>query len=61
MAEYHVVRQGLDELGMAELLATYFEQVTVHPYWSTQDAVLQRLGTRLARPNTFALEATCRR
>lgn len=59
--EYHVVRQGVDEQALAELLRTAFGQVELLPYWSTQAAPLQRLGEKLGLCNTFGIEATDRR
>ncbi len=57
MVEYHVVRQGCDEEALSELLAPHFDDVEMWRYWSTQSAVLQRLGTRFAAPTTFGLSA----
>jgi len=61
MTEYHVVRQGVDDLALAEQLHTSFTDVEVFRYWSTQAAPLQRLGERLGWQNTFGLEARGRR
>lgn len=61
MVEYHVVRQGCDEEALSELLARHFDKVELWRYWSTQSAVLQRLGTRFAAPTTFGLSARDRR
>jgi trans-aconitate methyltransferase len=61
MTEYHVVRQGVDEHALAELLGTAFGRVEVLHYWSTQAATLQRLGEKFGLRNTFGIEATgCR-
>jgi SAM-dependent methyltransferase len=57
MAEYHVVRQGVDEEALASTLAGAFDDVRVERYWSTQGPLLQRLGERWATPNTFGVEA----
>jgi SAM-dependent methyltransferase len=61
MAEYHVVRQGLDERAIVDLLGSTFTDVALHRYWSTQDPALQRLGEIFAPPNTFGVEARSRR
>ncbi|MER5885724.1 class I SAM-dependent methyltransferase [Streptomyces sp. NPDC001941] len=57
MAEYHVVRQGVDEQALCDRLAGSFGRVELMRYWSTQSGVLQRLGERLAPPSTFGLLA----
>ncbi|MFI9649128.1 class I SAM-dependent methyltransferase [Streptomyces sp. NPDC052040] len=61
MAEYHVVRQGVDEVALRELLSAAFERVELRRYWSTQSGVLQSLGERLAPATTFGLYARNRR
>jgi SAM-dependent methyltransferase len=61
MTEYHVVREGVDDKALAELLSSRFGDVERFGYWSTQSAVLQRLGERLGLRNTFGIEATGRR
>lgn len=61
MVEYHVVRQGVDERALHDLLASRFEAVSVLPYWSTQSRWGQGLGRRVLAPNTFGLIASGRR
>lgn len=61
MSEYHVVRQGVDEVALQELLAPVFHDVELQRYWSTQSGVLQALGERLAPATTFGLFARNRR
>ncbi|HWG73086.1 MAG TPA: methyltransferase [Acidimicrobiales bacterium] len=61
MVEYHVVRQGLDQEEIRRRLSESFLEVSVSPYWSTQAAVLQKIGERMFRPNTFLLLASGRR
>jgi len=61
MTEYHVVRQGVDDLALAGLLRSSFGEVELHRYWSTHAGVLQRLGEHLGMRNTFGIEATNRR
>ena len=58
MVEYHVVRDGVDEQSMVEVLAPRFDDVRLVPYWSTQAAFWQGLGRASARTNTFAVVAT---
>jgi SAM-dependent methyltransferase len=58
MVEYHVVRKGVDESALRELLARNFEDVQVIPYWSNQSAIVHRIGTRLRLQNTFGIRAT---
>jgi SAM-dependent methyltransferase len=60
MVEYHVVRQGVDEVALEEIVKDEFASTTVVPYWSTQSPALQRLGERLDLHSTFALLATGR-
>jgi hypothetical protein len=61
MAEYHVVRQGVDEVALEELLRAGYAECRVERYWSTQAAPLQRLGERLGLGNTFSIQARDRR
>ncbi|MFG2022743.1 class I SAM-dependent methyltransferase [Streptomyces sp. NPDC048825] len=58
MVEYHVVRDGVDEEALRDLLAPAFATVEVRPYWSTQSGLLQAVGERLFPPTTFGLVAT---
>lgn len=58
MVEYHVMRQGCDELAIADVLGAHFDRVEVLPYWSTQSRALQRLGERVKARSTFAVRAT---
>ncbi len=55
--EYHVVRDGVDEEAVAELLGRTFERVETRRYWSTQGGVQQRLGEAAGIANTFAVAA----
>lgn len=57
MVEYHVVRDGVDEVALRDLLARAFEKVEVQRYWSTQSGLLQAVGERLFLPTTFNLVA----
>lgn len=60
MVEYHVVRQGVNEHALIELLAGQFTTVTLWEYWSTQSRILQRLGDALNLRSTFGISATGR-
>jgi phospholipid N-methyltransferase len=57
LIEYHVMRQGVDEEAIRELLAKTFD-VEIFTYWSTQSLFLHKLleGTRLR--SDFGVEAT---
>lgn len=43
LVEYHVVRQGVDELALVSELQRHFDDVELFTYWSTQSPVFQRL------------------
>jgi len=58
MVEYHVVRNGVDERAIRDLLLKNFGNVRVIPYWSNQSAAVQWIGTRLRLRNTFGILAT---
>jgi SAM-dependent methyltransferase len=58
--EYHVVRQGVDEEALVELLAPRFTDVGVLRYWSNQLPAGQSLGERLQLQNTFGIRAVGR-
>lgn len=58
MVEYHVVRDGVDEQALFELLLKHFSAVRLHTYYSTALPIIQRAGDRLLPDNTFALSAT---
>ena len=61
MVEYHVVRQGMDERAIVELLERHFGTVSVIRYWSNHSVAFQRLGDRMGVANTFGVVATDRR
>jgi SAM-dependent methyltransferase len=61
MVEYHVVRRGVDEHALRDLLLLSFDDVSTRTYWSTQSHTLQRAGARWAPVNTFGLEARRRK
>ena len=58
MVEYHVVRNGVDEFAIRDLLRTNFQDVRVMPYWSNQSAPVQWVGNWLRLRNTFGILAT---
>lgn len=60
VVEYHVVRNGVDELAVQEHLEPDFDRVEIVRYWSSQGTPQQRAGEKLARVNTFAVFATGR-
>lgn len=61
MVEYHVVRQGVDQRALVELLEARFKSVELWVYWSTQSKLLQRVGDTLGWKSTFGITATGRR
>lgn len=61
MVEYHVVRNGVDELAILELGKHLFESTEILNYWSTQSAGLHRLGQGFGLKSTFGLSFTQRR
>jgi SAM-dependent methyltransferase len=60
MVEYHVVRDGVDDVALHDLLAPRFRSVEKWIYWSTQAPLLQRAGTKLGACTTFGLVAQAR-
>lgn len=57
MVEYHVLRDGVDEQAIADLLRETFSSVEIVSYWSTQSRALQRAGERFALETTFGIRA----
>jgi protein-L-isoaspartate O-methyltransferase len=57
LVEYHVVRQGVDEEAVVDLLGRRYHEVELFTYWSTQAPLLQRLGDRTSMATTFGVEA----
>jgi SAM-dependent methyltransferase len=56
--EYHVVRQGVDENALSQLLRPHFKSVEIVTYWSTESASLQTVGEHLGWPkSTFLIRA----
>jgi SAM-dependent methyltransferase len=58
MLEYHVVRRGVDQERLRQVLAARFRHVEVIRYWSTQSSLWQRLGEAVRAENTFGIVAT---
>jgi len=58
MVEYHVVRQGVDDLALRAMLMARFASVELVSYWSTQAGWAQALGSHVFPANTFGLLAT---
>lgn len=61
LVEYHVVRQGVDECALTELLQARFDDVEVDRYFSTHSPLLQAIGTRYFPSNTFGIVASGRK
>lgn len=57
LVEYHVVRQGVDEEAIRELLAPRFEDFELFTYWSTQAPLLQKLGEKTSLRTSFGFWA----
>ncbi|HEY4363756.1 MAG TPA: class I SAM-dependent methyltransferase [Bryobacteraceae bacterium] len=58
--EYHVVRNGVDQDAIVNLLRARGFEVKIIQYWSQQSGLFQALGTRLGLTNSFAIHATLR-
>ncbi|MEY8014823.1 class I SAM-dependent methyltransferase [Mycobacterium servetii] len=61
MVEYHVVRQGVDERALIELLGARFAEVELDAYFSTPLPALQAVGAKYFPPNTFGILARGRK
>lgn len=57
LVEYHVVRQGVDDLAMYEYFEARFAEVGLDKYFSTQAPLMQRIGQKCFPPNTFGITA----
>ncbi len=60
LVEYHVVRDGVDELALESELQRWFGDVEVLPYWSTQSPFFQKLLSRAGIGSDFCLIARSR-
>lgn len=56
-SEYHVVRNGVDELAIYNTLRKLGFAVSLKPYFSTQSIYFQTVGERLKLLNTFSIVA----
>ena len=56
-AEYHVVRNGVDQEAISALFAAGGFDCQILRYWSTQSSIFQKLGHGLGLKNTFAVMA----
>lgn len=57
LVEYHVVRDGVDDIALDELFRARFASVEVDRYFSTQSPQLQPIGERYFPHNTFGVVA----
>jgi len=60
MVEYHVVRSGVDEERLVDVLKPLFRDVSLITYWSTQSTILQQLGERIGLVSEFGIVAAGR-
>jgi SAM-dependent methyltransferase len=61
MVEYHAVRNGVDELRVADALRPHFGSVRLITYWSTHNPWAQRVIGRTGVTNVFGVIAEGRR
>jgi 2-polyprenyl-3-methyl-5-hydroxy-6-metoxy-1,4-benzoquinol methylase len=61
LVEYHVVRSGVDDCALYDLLRARFADVEVDRYFSTQAPLLQAVGAKYFPDNTFGIVARARR
>jgi SAM-dependent methyltransferase len=61
LVEYHVVRQGVDESALTELLQARFADVEVDRYFSTQSPLLHAIGAKYFPSNNFGIVASGRK
>ncbi len=61
LVEYHVVRDGVDELALEAALREDFEEVELFTYWSTQSPFFQKVLDRATLPSDFGLIARSRK
>jgi SAM-dependent methyltransferase len=58
VAEYHVVRSGVDQGAIREFFLHENFDCEIRKYWSTQSTFFQQVGSKLGLVNTFAVVAT---
>jgi ubiquinone/menaquinone biosynthesis C-methylase UbiE len=56
-AEYHVTRGGVDQFAIIELLKSNNFDTKIVYYFSTQNSILQKIGSALQIKNTFSILA----
>lgn len=56
-AEYHVLRNGVDQNAIREMLEELDFDCKIVPYFSTQSRIFQRIGAGLGVKNTFGVVA----
>jgi SAM-dependent methyltransferase len=61
MVEYHVVRDGVDEVAIMRLAQLFFDSTSLTEYFSTQSKVFQNLGDSKWARNTFGISASGRK
>ena len=57
LTEYHVMRQGVDEVALLKLFRQRFAYVDLETYFSTQSEILHEFGEDRFPPNTFGITA----
>ncbi|MCW2768967.1 MAG: SAM-dependent methyltransferase [Aeromicrobium sp.] len=60
LVEYHVMRDGVDELALERELRRWYADVELITYWSTQAPIFQRLLARAGLASDFCLVARSR-
>ncbi len=58
LVEYHVVRDGVDEESIRELLAPRFASFEIFSYWASQAPIFQKWGERTSMVCDFGLAAS---
>lgn len=56
-AEYHVLREGVDEVAIETFFKSVGMSCDIVRYYSTQSAFFQKIGSSLGYQNTFAVVA----
>jgi SAM-dependent methyltransferase len=57
MVEYHVVRNGVDQEAIRDIVQSRFSDVQITRYWSSHARIWQSVGESLGLANTFAVRA----
>jgi hypothetical protein len=53
LVEYHIVRDGVDEVAVRDLLSSHFRDVETFSYWASQAPALQWLGSKTPMVTDF--------